>query len=132
MSRSSSSRWWFPRQLLLGYHLRGISGARRNAQSQNSAGAKPKLQQGVIKVSDISDAEGEESHICIGCDDDDRLAGGGGPNGCISALLAAGDGDAGCEPDCYEDHDDRPAGGGGPIGRTSELLGAGGDDAGCD
>ena len=115
-------------------------------EKKNSAGGKPKLQQGVIEVSDISDAEGEESHICIGYDDDDRPAGGGGPVGRTSALLAAGGGgpiartallaagggDAGCEPDRYDDDDDRPAGGGRPIGRTSALLAVGGGDAGCE
>ena len=125
---------------LAGNHRRATQRRKSVTEKKNSAGGKLKLWQGVIEVSDISDAEGEESHICIGYDDDDRPAGGGGPigrtsallaaggHGRTSALLAAGGSDAGCEMDRC----DRPAGGGGPIGRTSTLFAAGGGDAGRD
>ena len=116
---------------LAGNPMRATQCRKSVTEKKNSAGGKPKLQQEVIEISDISDAEEEESDICIGYDDDARPAGGGGPIGRTSALLAGGGGDNGCEPDRYDD-DDRPAGGGGAIGRTSALLGAGGGVAGCE
>ena len=119
-----------PRVPLAGNPRHATQRRKSVTEKNNSAGGKPKLQQGVIEVSDISDDKGEESHICIGYDDDDRPAGGGGPIGRTSALLAAGGGDAGCEPDRYDD--DSPAGGGGRIGSTSALLAAGCGDAGCE
>ena len=78
MSRSSPSGWWFPGSSSSGATF-GESQARDampkvSYRKEEQRRRNPKLQQGVIEVSDISDAEGEESHMCIGYDDDVKFA----------------------------------------------------------